>query len=94
MPTVPSPSPTQIEALLDKLNEDDAVFRTLLINDPATALSQYGIDWDNPDYDPNLATLPDPGTVNENRDAYRDHLLEDEKLLGNAIDFELPDLES
>ena len=87
------PTPAQIEALLDKLNDDDAEFRALLVNDPEAALSPYGIDWDYDNYDSASATLPDPGTINENRDAYRDHLFEDEDFLRDDIDFHLPDPE-
>ena len=84
------PTPAQIEAFLDKLNNDTS-FRELLVSDPETALGQYDIEWDYPNYDPNNASLPDVGEVNNNRSAYKDILFDDADFLRNGIDFSLPD---
>lgn len=86
------PTPAQIEAFLDKLN-DDANYRALLVSDPETALGQYDIDWDpslHP-YNSSNAKLPDVGEVNASRDDFREHIFENVNFLWNGIVFTLPD---
>jgi len=59
----------QIEAFLDKLNDDED-FRDNLKNNPLEVLAAYGIDTSEVIVPPEVL-LPSEGEVNANRDAFR-----------------------
>ena len=80
----------QIEEFLDKLNSDED-FRKKLVDNSASVLEEYGIPYEPEDLvDPSEVKLPEPGEVNENREAFRETLFPDDAFQRHQPNFTLP----
>ena len=77
-------TPTQVDALLDKLSSDDA-FRALLLSDPASALKQIGAPAELADCFGQCKQLADPQTLKASRSAFQ-------QQLGSKLDAHIHDL--
>ncbi|HVH36861.1 NHLP-related RiPP peptide [Tahibacter sp. UC22_41] len=77
-------TPTQVDALLDKLGSDDA-FRSLLLSNPAAALKQIGAPEELAACFANCKQLADPQTLRASRSAIQ-------QQLGSKLDAHIHDL--
>jgi putative modified peptide len=64
-----TPTPAQLDALLDRLSHDDA-FREHVLGDPSAALQEYGLKVD-PAALPKARKLPSKESLKQDRDSHR-----------------------